>query len=320
MKYANRKRGQQYIYSVFIGRRLCGQALGASVVSSLSLIPQQCLAYPCAPPPPDWVYPWCEHQCTVNSDCGRRGLCCPGCGCRVCQQGAPIDSCKNRVGPEEPGNCPQYRCLVPQFPTCSHKCNTDKDCKGNLKCCTDCTGCRTCLTPWGITNNGCSNMNAYRALSTVSWIRAGSLVVKLRAQSAARCPNYYCPPYDSDFPRPACPNPCSTDDDCGESGVCCPRCGCGVCINSVRSRSVALPDQRRPECQDNTDCPGGEVCLAGICLQMHIGHCHCFVDPCRFASCEIEGAECRANYCGGCHAVWYKNGQIVTNCYGGVTA
>jgi hypothetical protein len=32
---------------------------------------------------------------------------------------------------------------------------------------------------------------------------------------------------------------------------------------------------------------------------------NCFVDPCEVSSCDVEGATCTANYCGGCHAEWY---------------
>jgi len=30
----------------------------------------------------------------------------------------------------------------------------------------------------------------------------------------------------------------------------------------------------------------------------------CLVDPCSVASCDVEGASCATNYCGGCTAVW----------------
>ncbi len=30
----------------------------------------------------------------------------------------------------------------------------------------------------------------------------------------------------------------------------------------------------------------------------------CFVDPCEVSSCSVSGAECQANYCGGCNAEW----------------
>ncbi len=34
----------------------------------------------------------------------------------------------------------------------------------------------------------------------------------------------------------------------------------------------------------------------------------CFVDPCNVSSCGVSGAECQANYCGGCNAEWYDEG------------
>ena len=32
---------------------------------------------------------------------------------------------------------------------------------------------------------------------------------------------------------------------------------------------------------------------------------NCFVDPCQVSSCDVAGAVCEANYCGGCNAEWY---------------
>jgi hypothetical protein len=32
---------------------------------------------------------------------------------------------------------------------------------------------------------------------------------------------------------------------------------------------------------------------------------NCLVDPCQVSSCDVEGAVCEANYCGGCNAEWY---------------
>lgn len=38
----------------------------------------------------------------------------------------------------------------------------------------------------------------------------------------------------------------------------------------------------------------------------------CFVNPCDVSSCDVEGAECQANYCGGCNAEWSdENGARV---------
>ena len=46
---------------------------------------------------------------------------------------------------------------------------------------------------------------------------------------------------------------------------------------------------------------------------------NCFVDPCQYAQCPaVEGAECEANYCGGCNAEWFLDGEDVTeSCQGG---
>lgn len=33
---------------------------------------------------------------------------------------------------------------------------------------------------------------------------------------------------------------------------------------------------------------------------------HCFVRPCAVSACNVAGATCVDNYCGGCHALWYN--------------
>jgi len=38
---------------------------------------------------------------------------------------------------------------------------------------------------------------------------------------------------------------------------------------------------------------------------------NCFVDPCRFSKCDAHPtAKCVANYCGGCNALWYLDGEL----------
>lgn len=37
----------------------------------------------------------------------------------------------------------------------------------------------------------------------------------------------------------------------------------------------------------------------------------CFADPCSVETCNIDESECIANYCGGCYADFYKNGNIM---------
>ncbi len=44
-------------------------------------------------------------------------------------------------------------------------------------------------------------------------------------------------------------------------------------------------------------CGKGVYCKEGLV--------QCIVGPCRFSSCDVPGAKCLANYCGGCFAEWY---------------
>src|SRR5512145_386167 len=39
---------------------------------------------------------------------------------------------------------------------------------------------------------------------------------------------------------------------------------------------------------------------------------NCLVDPCQVSSCDVDGAVCEANYCGGCNAEWHDpSGALV---------
>lgn len=45
---------------------------------------------------------------------------------------------------------------------------------------------------------------------------------------------------------------------------------------------------------------------------------NCFVDPCQFAKPPCDEAKvCKANYCGGCNAVWFKEGGEKPACLSG---
>lgn len=46
------------------------------------------------------------------------------------------------------------------------------------------------------------------------------------------------------------------------------------------------------------------TCCDGECACHASELAPCFADPCQVNSCEVEGATCRANYCGGCHDEW----------------
>lgn len=47
------------------------------------------------------------------------------------------------------------------------------------------------------------------------------------------------------------------------------------------------------QCGDASSCANGEQVV------------QCFVDPCAVSRCDVAGATCQANYCGGCNAQWY---------------
>jgi hypothetical protein len=47
-----------------------------------------------------------------------------------------------------------------------------------------------------------------------------------------------------------------------------------------------------------------ESCCHGSCRCAASERTQCLVDPCQVSTCDVAGAECRANYCGGCNAEW----------------
>jgi len=60
---------------------------------------------------------------------------------------------------------------------------------------------------------------------------------------------------------------------------------------------------------------GGTGCPAGVPMVP------CFVDPCTVTHCPAyPNANCTANYCGGCHAIFTQNGQTVNCGTGGTSA
>lgn len=46
------------------------------------------------------------------------------------------------------------------------------------------------------------------------------------------------------------------------------------------------------------------VCCGDACGCNDAPEVQCLVDPCSVSGCNVEGAVCRANYCGGCNAEW----------------
>lgn len=79
----------------------------------------------------------------------------------------------------------------------------------------------------------------------------------------------------------------------------------GLC--DANSPWAALPPEHLAFLQSRYVCCGGECACADGSQPVN-----CFVDPCQVDSCEVEGAVCRANYCGGCNAEWYDpSGALV---------
>jgi hypothetical protein len=78
----------------------------------------------------------------------------------------------------------------------------------------------------------------------------------------------------------------------------------GLC--DANSAWASLPAEHLAFLQSRYVCCGGEcACTDGS------QPVNCLVDPCQVDSCDVEGAECRANYCGGCNAEWYDPSGVL---------
>ncbi|XP_011138040.1 WAP four-disulfide core domain protein 2 isoform X2 [Harpegnathos saltator] len=92
--------------------------------------------------PPALPVQFCGHSCLVDSHCAGIGKCCPTqCGGSICSM--PV-TMSRPLQSEKPGTCPSV-------PTgrwvCTSTCNSDSDCRGNLKCCKNRCGALACQKP-----------------------------------------------------------------------------------------------------------------------------------------------------------------------------
>ena len=103
--------------------------------------------------------------------------------------------------------------------------------------------------------------------------------------AAASCPENAC----RETSCPAFPNAVCYTDECG----CNPRFYVNNQLVDCERRQIQLPQQQQQQrfCQNPVDC---------------------WANPCQVNSCRAyPEATCVANYCGGCHANFYVNGQLV---------
>jgi hypothetical protein len=72
----------------------------------------------------------------------------------------------------------------------------------------------------------------------------------------------------------------------------------GLCDANARWQDVTPEQQSFLDAQQG--CDGGDCTCADGSEPVN-----CLVDPCEVSRCDVEGATCVANYCGGCQAEWY---------------
>jgi hypothetical protein len=61
--------------------------------------------------------------------------------------------------------------------------------------------------------------------------------------------------------------------------------------SALESAHLEFLNTRYNCCGDKCGCVGSQIV-------------ECFADPCQVSTCDVEGASCNSNYCGGCNAEW----------------
>ncbi|KAL8613702.1 hypothetical protein ACOMHN_029794 [Nucella lapillus] len=169
-----------------------------------------------------------QHQCKDDFDCPKRKKCCRvGCKTSICVTPLPpcaVVLCSSGhvcvdgkcVPIKKPGQCPK-----PQGAgICISLCESDQDCKGNNKCCSN--GCgQICKNP--VPEITCANVLCSEGTVCVETDN-GPKCVRVRP---GKCPQFRCP---IPFP-PQCLDECKYDDQCPAGKKCCNGCkGCRQCF------------------------------------------------------------------------------------------
>ncbi|KAL4218806.1 hypothetical protein ACF0H5_021394 [Mactra antiquata] len=269
---------------------------------------------PCKKPEPVYACPRTKSdiarsatfQCNdvTNAFCDKdTEKCCPyGAGRRCVPKSRLVRTTKQKKG-----ECPIQSSYNTDRDQCQHRCEDDSDCASDAKCCTNMIcGFKTCVAPK---------------------VRDES---QLCGENQRMLENITCDPWSMDT---GCPfGTCTkvTLKDGTKDAVCCA---------SVFLRAVGTSDIMGTRlCQAlnmvNVTCLNGGKCAANLttgtictCQDGYYGlFCEkkkpvctaenivqCLVDPCDVIKCEAyPDATCKANYCGGCNAIYTYEGTDVT--------
>jgi len=216
-------------------------------------------------------------QCTYNGTTYNEGDGFPskdGCNNCACVRGSVMCTLMACIKPVAPAH-KSGSCpnSTGSFGLCSESCATDSDCEGVTKCCS--TGCgHSCQAPIARPNKIEPKKPGCK---TVSCLVAPCTTSKCEVEGAT-CANNYC----------------------GGCRAIWTFNGSRVCAGNVTiPRPVQIPRRPRTQPIRTGSCPDGRAPV------------NCMMAPCAVSKCDVVGATCANNYCGGCKAIWTANGAPV---------
>ncbi|XP_055955488.1 keratin-associated protein 10-7 [Patella vulgata] len=306
-----------------LSQKCCQQACGTRCENALVIAPPSkpgVCPVSVGPPVESCPSPPLTNQCNIDDDCSGDQKCCSSTCGRVCDLVKP-----------KPGFCPN----LPRsafFVKCVpfSRCDNDGDCPSRQKCCE--RGCgRQCVNA-----NTNSPIRKPGVCPTPPDLAATSCVLPITNECSNDrgcrddlkcCPDPCGRRCDLVRPKPGvCPRfvparrPCNKFDECENDRDCpltqkCCRQGCGYrCQSVAKPVCPTLPCAGLIKCQygqelDWNNCP---TCQCRLCPK-GVQLVNCLVHPCKFATCPSRpNARCVSNYCGGCKADFYENGNLVT--------
>lgn len=227
---------------------------------------------------------------------------------------------------DDSGCLASYTCLCEEP---QGECMSDNDCDAGQTCsaaedCLTCASCPQCDVCCGICEDGpttCGPDDCGPGLGMPNFLCADGITIAgpgaciLLEEGMCGWEIVSCPDES-----------CTVDSDCAEGTWCRPTCDqdnvneCVPYVTEGESCGGFTPFCFLSKCDPSLSCVAQDPTipdLPGICMdpspcEPGVQEVNCFADPCDFATCDaFPKADCVANYCGGCNAEFFVNGEMV---------